>query len=128
MSPGRVVLSARFNTDARSSPCSGVAHLAAHDGNPAGEEAGPPCHLPAPAGRWPTVTVRVEIETGDRAVPVLSPGFPSDPETALAGPANRRGPRLEVARDQARFSSCGTPAEVRGLVLATCVPLAQFVA
>ena len=40
-------LPARFNAIARSSTCSGMAHLAAHDGAMAGEDAGRPCHLSA---------------------------------------------------------------------------------
>ena len=41
-------------------------------------------------------SVRVGIRTREQAVLVLSPGFPSDPEMALAGCAKRRGARLEA--------------------------------
>ena len=46
-------------------------------------------------------TVRVEIETGDQAVLVLSVGFPSDREMTRAGCTKRRGARLEIAPHQA---------------------------
>ncbi len=78
MGPRPVVLPGRFNANARSNPCSGVAHLAAHDGTLAGEEAGPPCHLFVPGERWEPVTVRVGIGTGYPAEFVVSLGSPSD--------------------------------------------------
>jgi len=69
MSPGPVVLPARFNANARSSPCPGVAQLAAHNRAQGGDEAGLPCHLPAPGEHDRSVTVRVWIAVVARSSP-----------------------------------------------------------